>query len=165
MARITVNTSGTFPHIYLSEDLTAVPAGDPLATAGKLEVRCLQDITISNSTGIFSWTDFCSPAINKLTTPSDNEISTNMVIDNVKFFGDAASTGAALAGVDGISRNRTKVQFMVVMNGDDTTSNAQYYKGEGYITNIAPTVSPDSPVWVSPMTIAVTGAYSVNVIT
>ena len=69
MARITVNTSGTFPHIYLSENLTAVPAGDPLSPTGKLEVRCLQDITISNSTVIFSWTDFCSPAINKLTTP------------------------------------------------------------------------------------------------
>ena len=167
MARITVNTSGIFPHIYLSENLTAVPAGDPLSPTGKLEVRCLQDITISNSTGIFSWTDFCSPAINKLTTPADNEISTNMVIDSVKFFGDTITpgTGAALAGVDGISRSRTKVQFMVVMNGDDTTSGAQYYKGEGYITNIAPTVSPDSPVWVSPMTIAVTGAYEVNVIT
>tara|TARA_R110000803_G_scaffold11498_1_gene34241 strand:- start:260 stop:757 length:498 start_codon:yes stop_codon:yes gene_type:complete len=165
MARITVNTSGTFPHVYLSEDLTAVPAGDPLATAGKLDVTCLQDITISNSTGIFSWTDFCSASINKLTTPSDNEISTNMVIDSVKFFGDSASTGAALAGVDGISRTRTKVQFMVVMNGDDTTSGAQYYKGEGYITNIAPAVSPDSPVWVSPMTIAVTGSYEVNTIT
>lgn len=165
MARITVNTEGTFPHIYLSEDLTPVADGAPLDPTGKLDVTCLQDITISNSTGIFSWTDFCSNAINKLTTPADNEISTNMVIDTVKFFGDSALTGAALNGVDGISRSRTKIQFMVVMNGSDTTSGAQYYKGEGYITNIAPTVSPDSPVFVSPMTIAVTGAYEVNVLT
>ena len=165
MARITVNTTGTFPHLYLSEDLTPVATGDPLLASGKLDVTCLQDIQISNVTGVFSWTDFCKSAINKITTPSDNEITTNMVIDDVKFFGDSASTGAALSGVDGISRNRIKVQFMLVMNGTDATPNAYYYKGEGYITNVAPSVSADSPVYVSGLTLAVDGQYEVNQIT
>jgi len=165
MANITVNTTGTFPHIYLSTDLAVVAAGDPLVAAGKLDVTCLQDISISNVTGVFSWTDFCSASMNKLTTPSDNEVTTNMVIDPTIFFGDSASTGAALAGVDGLARNRTRVQFMVVMNGTDATSGAHYYKGQGYLTNIAPAVDPSSPVWISPLTLAVDGAYEVNVIT
>jgi hypothetical protein len=31
------------------------------------------------------------------------------------------------------------------------------YHGKGYLSSVAPTASPDSPVWVSPLTIAVNG--------
>jgi len=34
--------------------------------------------------------------------------------------------------------------------------------GKGYITGLAPTVSADSPVWVTPITITVTGDYTVT---
>ncbi len=158
MAYITVNTTGTQPTLLLSTDLISNSAnwGN---IANTLAVTCLQDVTVTNSTGIFSWTDFCSLDINKITTPADNEVATNIVIDPVGFFGNANATAnsAVFYGVAGLSTNKVKVQWKLVINGGNTTANAYYYAGQGYISSIAPTVSPDSPVWVSPMSIAVTG--------
>jgi len=33
--------------------------------------------------------------------------------------------------------------------------------GNAYVTGLAPTVSADAPVWVSPITLTVTGDYTV----
>ena len=186
MARITVNETGTQPTILISTtigDAANVANGNfESAAANTLSVGCLQDVTITASTGVFSWTDFCSIDTNKLPTPADNEISTNIVIDNEKYFGNAgASSGSAVnAGVASLSQNKTEVQFLIVWNSTGSTSatanignlitdsvrqsfantanvNVYWTSGVGYITNLAPTVSPDAPVWVSPMTIAVNG--------
>jgi hypothetical protein len=152
MARITTNTTGTQPHLYVSTDTANV------ANAA-LSVICLQDITITNSTGIFSWTDFCSIDTNKVTTPADNEITTNVVLDAENWFGNASAsnTTAEYNGISGLSINKIPVSFQIVMNGDNTSNNAFYYEGVGYISALAPTVSPDAPVWVSPLTLAVDG--------
>jgi hypothetical protein len=141
--------------------------------ANVLSVGCLQDVTITSSTGVFSWTDFCSVDTNKLPTPADNEIATNVVIDDIKWFGNAsaASGSAAQAGMASLSQNKVEVQFLVVWNNNDVgnvtggnIANGTYWSsGVGYITNLAPTVSPDAPVWVSPMSLAVNGTmYSGN---
>ena len=155
MARITVNTTGTQPTLYVSTDTSNV------ANAA-LSVVCLQDITITNSTGIYSWTDFCSIDTNKITTPADNEITTNVVLDPINWFGNASAgnTTAEYNGVSGLSINKIPVSFQIVMNGSDTSNGAYYYEGTGYISALAPTVSPEAPVWVSPLTIAVDGAFS-----
>ena len=153
MARITTNTTGTQPHLYVSTDTANV------ANAA-ISVICLQDITITNSTGIFSWTDFCSTDTNKVTTPADNEITTNVVLDAENWFGNAnasSNTSAEFYGVSGISIDKIPVSFQIVMNGDDTANGAFYYEGVGYISALAPTVSPEAPVWVSPLTLAVDG--------
>jgi hypothetical protein len=159
MARITVNTTGTQPTLYVSTDTSNI------ANAA-LSVVCLQDITITNSTGIFSWTDFCSTDTNKVTTPADNEITTNVVLDPVNWFGNASAgnTTAEYNGVSGLSINKIPVSFQIVMNGDDTANGAYYYEGVGYISALAPTVSPEAPVWVSPLTIAVDGSFTTGVI-
>lgn len=158
MARITVNTTGTQPTLLVSTEVIANSANwGNIANA--LSVTCLQDVTVTNSTGIFSWTDFCSTDTNKVTTPADNEISTNIVIDDEGFFGNssAGNTSASFAGVAGLSSDKVKVQWKLVLNGGNATANAYYYAGQGYISSVAPTVSPDAPVWVSPMSIAVDG--------
>ena len=161
MARITVNTTGTQPTLLVSRTLEANVA-EYGNIAAALSITCLQDITITNSTGIFSWTDFCSGDTNKITTPADNEISTNIVIDDEDFFGNsaAANTTAEFSGVAGLSSDKIKVQFKLVMNGGNATANAYWYAGQGYISSVAPTVSPDAPVWVSPMSIAVDGSLT-----
>lgn len=159
MARITVNTTGTQPTLLVSTDLISNSAnwGN---IANTLSVICLQDVTITNSTGVYSYTDFCNTDINKLTTPADNEISTNMVLDDVAYFGNANATAnsSSFYGVSGLSINKVPVQFKIVMNGGNATSNAYYYAGQGFISSLAPTVSPEAPVWVSPMTLAVNGS-------
>jgi hypothetical protein len=165
MARITVNTTGKQPHIYVTIDTANAFTGNAgaswLSTTDALDVTCLQDITITNSTGVFTWTDFCQLDMQKITTPADNSIETNIVIDDDGFFGTVGPSGtdAGELGVNGISSGKYEVQFVVCMDGNITTANTRYYQGTGYITSIAPTVSPDAPVWVSPMSIAVTGDF------
>jgi len=152
MARITVNSSNTQPILQVSID-TANVANAPLT------VTCLQDVTITNSTGIFSWTDFCSPAgVNKITTPADNEISTNMVLDGNIWFGTGGTGNATQYGVAGLSENAINISWKLFMNGN--ANGAFYYTGTGYVSALAPTVSPEAPVWVSPMTIAVDGTMT-----
>jgi hypothetical protein len=174
MARITVNETGTQPLVLLSTDIANgnVQTGN-IVGANVLSVGCLQDVTITSSTGVFSWTDFCSVDTNKLPTPADNEIATNVVIDSVKYFGNAnaASGTAAFEGMSSLSQNKVAVQFLVVWNNSDVAnvvdgniaSGTYWSSGVGYVTSLAPTVSPDAPVWVTPMTIAVDGTmYSGN---
>lgn len=163
MAKITVNTSGTAPSLFLSTTIgnaNAIASGN-ITAAGILAVGCLQDITLTSSTGIYSWTDFCSTDMNKVTTPADNEISTNIVIDDIKFFGaNSAGTTASDMGIAALSQEKTPVQFKLVWNSDTangTGSNAYFTSGIGYVSSIAPTVSPDAPVWVTPLSIAVNG--------
>jgi hypothetical protein len=158
MARITVNTTGTQPTLLVSTDLISNSAnwGN---IANTLSVTCLQDVTITNSTGVYTYTDFCDTDTRKLTTPADNEISTNAVIDNLGFFGNANAnaSSATFYGVSGLSLTKTPVQFKVIMNGNNSSNGAYWYAGQGFISSLAPTVSPDAPVWVSPVTIAVDG--------
>jgi len=157
MARITTNTTGTQPVIEISTDTSNV------ANAA-LSVVCLQDITITNSTGVYSYTTFCTPDMNKLSTPADNEISVNMVLDSEVYFGNAAATAnsATNLGVSDISINKVPVSFKVYYNG--TANGAFYTEGVGFVTSLAPTVSPDAPVWISPLTIAVDGSLTNGVV-
>jgi hypothetical protein len=180
MARIDVNTTGFQPHLYLTTDTTTLYDGTGsvawVSAEDALDVICLQDITVNNSTGIFSWVDFCSTDQNKITTPADNSISTNMVVDKTVFFGDPTATAASAPfnGVSGLSSNKIYVQWVLVMNGGldaGTVARAGladegiWYRGTGFLTSIAPTVSPDSPVWVSPMEVAVTGDMTTGFVT
>jgi hypothetical protein len=125
-----------------------------------LTVTCLQDITITNSTGIYSYTDFCNADTRKLTTPADNEISVNMVLDSEVYFGNSAATAnsATYYGVSNLSLNKIEVQWKLILNGGNATANAFYYAGQGFISSLAPTASPEAPVWISPMSIAVDGS-------
>jgi hypothetical protein len=159
MARITVNTSGTQPTLLISTDI--IPAANSNTwgnISNTLSVTCLQDITITNSTGVYSYTDFCNTDMNKLTTPADNEISVNMVIDSNVFFGLGGASSAANLGISELSITKVPLQFKLVMNGGNATANAYYYAGQGFISQLAPTASPDAPVWITPMTLAVDGS-------
>jgi hypothetical protein len=153
MARITVNETGTQPVIQVSANIANVES-NPLG------VICLQDITITNSTGVYSYTDFCNTDTQKLPTPADNEISTNIVIDDEVWFGNssAGNTTAAYFGLSNLSINKTPLSFRIYWNG--TANGAYYTEGTGFITSLAPTVNPEAPVWVSPLTLAVDGSMT-----
>ena len=171
MARITVNETGTHPLVLLSTTIgntTQLEDGN-ISSANVLSVTCLQDITITSSTGIYSYVDFCSKDINKLTTPADNEISMNIVIDPTAYFGaNVANAGASNKGIAYLSQNKVPCQFLVVWNYDASVanvvggnianlSNVYYSSGTGYISSLAPTAAPDAPVFVTPISIAVDG--------
>jgi hypothetical protein len=153
MARITVNETGTQPVIQVSTNIANVETSP-------LGVICLQDITITNSTGVYSYTDFCNTDMQKLPTPADNEIATNIVIDDEVWFGNASlsNTTAGYFGLSQLSIDKTPLSFRIYWNG--TANGAYYTEGTGFITSLAPTVNPEAPVWVSPLTIAVDGSMS-----
>lgn len=120
-------------------------------TSSGVIVGAIQDITINNSNGTFNWTQLDSQSQLTVATPATNSIAANIVVDSSTFF--TASTG-----IFDLSANKTLVYFRVYFNG--TASGAKYVSGSGYLTNLAPKVSPTAPVWVTPVTISVDGDLS-----
>jgi hypothetical protein len=133
------------------------------ANAG-LVVPSMQDITINNSTGVFRWKTLDSTAENAATTPATNQLSLNVVVDTAAFFGTgtAGDDDVKEKGLFSVSKEKTKVYFRAYFNGTDSSS--KYLSGEGYISGLAPTVNPDSPLWVTPVTIEVDGDYAVGTV-
>lgn len=151
MARITTNTSGTQPVITISMDA---------AMGNSITVPFVQDVTITNSTGVYSYTTFTDVDTRKLSTPADNEISTNIVVDDTTWFGTtgAAGTTAVAKGLLNLSAAKDLVYFNVYYAGN--TAGARFTSGQGFISGLAPTVNPEAPVWVSPLTVAVDGGFT-----
>ena len=111
-------------------------------------VPAVQDITINNSNGTFNWTQLDSTSQLTVATPATNSVAANIVVDSTTFF-------ASNTGIFDLSNNKTLVYFRVYFNG--VGSGAKYVSGQGYITNLAPKVSPTAPVWVTPIQISVDG--------
>jgi hypothetical protein len=149
MARITVNTTGSFPIVKID---TVTPL-----SANAITVPFVQDVTITNSTGVYSYTTLDSGAMAKLATPADNEISMNIVLDTSAYFGSGGNTAAG-QGLSQLSIDKDPIYFEVYYSGN--ANGSHYTSGAGFITSLAPTVSPDAPVWVSPLTIAVDGSLT-----
>lgn len=114
-------------------------------------VPALQDVTINNAAGVFNWTQLDVFAQLAVSTPATNSISANLVLDSSTFF--AATNG--VPGLFDLSNDAVEVFFRVYFNGRGTGS--KYVSGSGYVTNLAPTVNPTAPVWVTPITISVSG--------
>lgn len=128
-----------------------------------ITVPALQDITVNAANDVFTWSQLDSTAKKQIATTSTNSLSMNLVVDDATFFGttlNATQTGTIVEqGLLGASRNKTFVKFSLKMV--ENASADRYLSGEGYITGLAPTVSADAPVWVSPITITVSGEYTV----
>ena len=114
-------------------------------------VPALQDITINNAAGVFNWTQLDEFSQKSVPTPATNSISANMVLDSATFF-----TGSGgVPGLFDLQNDAQLVYFRVYFNGRVT--GAKFVGGQGYVTNLAPTVNPTAPVWVSPLQISVDG--------
>ena len=83
----------------------------------------------------------------------------NAIVDDAVFFGDGAVNGGlVINGVLGTSKNKTKVGFRAYFDGTDTGS--RYMEGVGFISGLAPTVNPDSPLWITPVSVEVDGDFT-----
>ena len=154
---------GTTSQIVLKLD-TATDVTDVTLGASPLTVPALQNITINAANDVFTWSQLDSTAKKQIATTSTNSIAMNLVVDSTSFFGTtlaATQTDTVAAqGLMGLSRNKTLITF--VLKFAEEGASDKYIKGTGYITGLAPTVSADSPVWVTPITITVTGEYTVS---
>jgi len=122
---------------------------------GNLAVPALQDMTINNANDTFTWSQLDTASKYQIATTATNSISTNIVVDELSFFGNAAAGTVYNAGIFGFSKDKTKVNFTVVFGEGRSIT------GSGYITGLAPAITADAPVWVTPVTIAVSGDYTV----
>jgi len=153
---------GTTAQIVLKLD-SGNALGNITLGGSPLSVPALQDVTINNANDVFTWSQLDSTAKKQVATTSTNSLSMNIVVDPTTFFGSnitaAQSDTVASQGIMGLSRNKTLTVFSLKVQ-DDVTD--YYIKGQGYVTGLAPTISADSPVWVTPATITVTGDYTVS---
>lgn len=157
MARITTNTTGTQPVIVIGV------SGANLANSSvALTIPYVQDVTITNSTGVYSYTTFTDADQRKLSTPANNELSTNIVIDDVTFFGNAAATAnsAPFHGIMALSSNKTPLDFKIYWAGQTSANTDPVTAGSGFLTSIAAKTSPTAPVWVTPLNLAVDGTMT-----
>jgi len=135
-----------------------------LAT-GAIELTGLQDVTINNANGSFRWKQLDKSGESVITTNATNSLSGNFVLDTLDFWGDSASTSgkAAYEGIFKLSNERTEIAFLIAPAG--AIDGETVLMGTGFISALAPTVSADSPVWVSPITIEVNGDYINELVT
>jgi hypothetical protein len=127
-----------------------------------LAVPALQDVTLNNANDVFTWTQLDSGSKKQIATTATNSLSGNIVLDQDAFFGVTTSGEVAKTkGIFGLSKDKSLVNFSLYMGDEDDGSAGKTISGSGYVTGLAPTVSADSPVWVSPFTLTVTGDYTV----
>lgn len=155
---LTIDTTASSTVTTTSGVVTAIALG-----ASALTVPSLQDITVNAANDVFTWSQLDSSAKKQVATTSTNSVSMNLVVDDATFFGttlnSVQSDTVAAQGVLGLSRNKTPICFTLKMRENSSTD--RILKGQGYITGVAPTISADAPVWVTPVTITVTGEYLV----
>lgn len=130
--------------------------------ASNLTVPAMQDITVNNSNDIMTWTQLDSGSKLNVATTATNSLDMNIVLDQTTFFGTGA--GAAVAvnkGLFGLSATKQLVEFQLYLGDTSTGGAGKTLGGSGYITGLAPAVSADAPVWVSPLTLTINGDYTV----
>jgi len=133
-----------------------------LGDTNGLDVPALQDVTVNNANDVFSWTQLDQASKLQIATTATNSLSMNIVVEQDSFFGATASgEEAQTSGIFGLSKDKTKVTFELYLGDTDTGGTGKTISGEGYVTGLAPTVSADSPVWVTPITVTVDGDYTV----
>jgi len=142
----------------LAIEINADSSNDSLA------VPSLQDITVNNSNDVFTWTQLDETAKKQVATTSTNSIAMNLVVEQESFFGDGTSSAgtASLKGIFGMSKDKDLVDFTLFLGKESDGTAGKTITGSGYITGLAPTTSADAPVWVTPITITVTGEYTVS---
>jgi hypothetical protein len=158
VAYINVSGTGDFATLHIS---TATISGTTASTAtGILNVSGMQNVTLNNGNGTFRWKQLDSTSEYAVAIAATNQISLNVVLDSDAYFG-ATSANAAMAtarGLFNLSNDKALVYFRLYYQG--TGSGDKYVSGSGYLTGLSPTVSPDSPVWTSPLNIDVVGDFT-----
>lgn len=155
-------------YIYPAPGVNGVEATLTLSVASNVadtgtSIPALQDVTVNAANDTFTWTQLDSGSKFQIATTATNSLAMNLVLDQTTFFGTVGSGGATAAelGIFGMSTDKTLVAFELYLGDESDGSQGKTLSGQGYVTGLAPTVSADAPVWVSPVTISVTGDYTV----
>lgn len=154
-------------YIYPAPGVAGVQATLSISVASNgadtgLNVPALQDVTVNAANDVFSWTQLDAGSKYQIATTATNSLSMNLVLDQTVFFGTTGTgTTCAELGIFGSSTNKVLLDFDLYLGDESTGTQGKTISGQGYITGLSPSVSADSPVWVTPITITVTGDYAV----
>ena len=134
------------------------------ASSPELTLPGIQDVTINAANDVFTWTQLDTASKLQIATTATNSVTMNIVLDQSAWFGDTGETAgeADYLGVWNLSSNKTLLDCEIYLGDTDGGATGKTISGSGYITGLAPTVSADAPVWVSPITITVTGDYTIS---
>jgi len=133
--------------------ITAYYANGSVA-GSSLTVPALQDVTVKNANDVFTWEQLDSSSKLQVATLAVNAVDTNIVVDDTSFFGTGAdTTSAAGAGIFGLSKSKIKCNVSLSFGTRTITANC-------YVTGLSPKITATQPVWITPLTLTVTGDYS-----
>lgn len=148
-----------------SKELTlGISVASNSAVSPELTLPGLQDVTINAANDVFTWTQLNNSSKLQIATTATNSVAMNIVLDQTAWFGDSGETAgeADFLGVWNLSKDKTLLDCEIYLGDTDSGAAGKTISGQGYITGLAPTVSADAPVWVSPITITITGDYTVT---
>ena len=152
-------------YIFPAPGVAGVQAVLTLSFAGDLVdlvVPAMQDITINNSNDIMTWTQLDSGSKLNVATTATNGLDLNIVLDQTVFFGtNPSGTTPTEIGIFGVSKDKVRIAFELYLGDTSAGAAGKTLSGFAYISGLAPTVSADAPVWVSPLTLTVDGDYTV----
>ena len=159
MSYINVAETGQFVTLKINADgfdysSNVDVAFDGAGSANVVTVPALTEITLNATPGLFRWKQLDALSEYVVTTASTNSLAATVVLDSTTFFTGANST----QGIFATTNNKTPTYFRMYWQG--TTTSDKYVQGVGYLAGLAPVVTPDSPVWTSPLTIEVSGAFA-----
>ena len=169
MSYINAATAGNFVKVLVRVNGGTSPAfsdfyASGAVTSGTIDLPALQDITIDNKPAVYRWQQLDSSADHVVTAPTVNALNGNFVLDPTTFFGSGSGSTAAAKGILNLSNDKVKIDFLVAFAGLTDTGTDHYVMGSGYFSNLAPTIKANAPVWVSPLTVEVDGAYTVGTV-
>jgi len=131
--------------------------------ATNLVVPAMQDITVNNANDVFTWTQLDEGSKLQVATTATNSLDLNIVLDQTTFFGTGTGTAVAVnKGIFGLSKDKQLVEFQLYLGDTSTGGAGKTLGGFGYITGLALTASADAPVWVTPVTLTISGDYTVT---
>lgn len=155
MAYIDVSGTGNFATLHIS----TASISTSTVSADVVAVPSLQNITLNNGNGVFRWKQLDSTSEKAIAIAATNQLSLNIVLDDVSYFGDGSGDVSVQdKGLFKLSNDKTLLYFRLYYTG--TSAGRRFVSGSGYFTGLSPTVSPDQPVWVSPLTIDVVGDFT-----
>lgn len=162
MAYINTATSGEFVELRIngSADFSANVSNAFVAgqSGNVMSVPGLQEMTVNATPGIFRWKQLDALSEYAVTTASTNSLGMTIVLDPTTFYTGTGNT----SGIFSLVNNKTLTSFRMYWQG--TSSGDRYIQGYGYLSGLAATVNPDSPVWTSPLTIEVVGDFSTGTV-
>ena len=157
MANINVSQPSQFLTLEIS-------TSSVFTTATTLVLPALQDVTITNNNGVFRWKQLDEIGQKVAVTPATNSINLTLVVDDTAFYGSqygttaTSVTSAPVAGLFNLSNNKNRVYFKYYWGGSTTNAVA----GSGFLSGLAPKVTPDQPVYITPLIIEVDGTYTAS---